>query len=195
MSRHVDPFIALSSGGKFYPLGPDPERINLVDIAHSLSHQCRYAGHTSELWSVALHSLEVSHRVEQHPWLSSWNFGDRRAAALTGLLHDASEAYLQDIVRPIKPLVHGYYLWEENVERAIARRFCLPHPWPDVVKVVDDAIAADEVAQFFPPGSEAWRRYGITEARSGLRVLEPKETKRAFLARFTELGGAYASQG
>ena len=115
MSHQVNPFIALSTGGRFYPLGPDPERVDIRDIAHSLSNQCRYAGHTSSFWSVAAHSLEVSRRVERilftHFHLPPLNAPDgegaagddnrRRTIALTGLLHDASETYLQDIVRPI----------------------------------------------------------------------------------------------
>lgn len=195
MSRPIEPFIALSTGGKFYPLGPDPDRIDVRDIAHSLSQQCRYAGHTSAFWSVAAHSLEVSRRVERRycgPFGYDPNTGPplgRRIVALAALLHDASEAYLQDVVRPIKPLVHGYYQWEANVERAIAQKYGLPHPWPDLVKAVDDEIVRDEVASFFPPGSAAWDRYGLA-SRDGCGVLialDPKEAEERFLKRFYEL--------
>ena len=206
MSHPIDPFIALSTGGKFYPLGTDPDRVDIRDIAHSLSQQCRYAGHTSEFWSVAAHSLEVSRRVEERcrEWLRDNNdpsspyhlrldaalgYSTPERAALVALLHDASETYLQDIVRPIKPLVHGYAQWEESCERAIAQRFGLPHPWGHLVKAVDDAMVQDEVAQFFPPGSAAWKRYGITERRDYLTPLSPLVARTLFLDRFYELGG------
>lgn len=193
MSQHVDPFIALSTGGKFYPLGPDPDRIDIRDIAHSLSQQCRYAGHTSAFWSVAAHSLEVSRRVvEKYCYSKSAPEFSGVAVAVLGLealLHDASEAYLQDIVRPVKPLVHGYAMWEANVERAIAQRFKLAHPWADCVKEVDDAIVLDEVANFFAPGSAAWARYDIRRREDyyTLIPLEPREAEQMFLDRFTDL--------
>ncbi|MGH8899416.1 MAG: phosphohydrolase [Egibacteraceae bacterium] len=190
---HVDPFIALSTGGKFYPLGPDPEKVDIRDIAHSLSNQCRYAGHTSAFWSVAAHSVEVSRRYEEGP--GRYFKHDKRVGyfsttdALCALLHDASEAYLQDIVRPIKPLVHGYYQWEENVERAVAQKFGLPFPWSGTIKILDDEIVLDEVACFFPPGSAAWKRYGITarEDHAVLAPLTPEQGEAAFLARFRQL--------
>ncbi len=199
------PFIATFSGGRAYPLGLDPEAVLIEDIAHSLSQQCRYAGHTSEFWSVGAHSLEVSRRIEQRyadlnmgrcpkdpEWANpAWFYGcdDARIAALCGLLHDACEAYLQDIVKPVKPLVQGYDKWEANVELAIAERFSLPMPFPHVVKMVDDEMVRHEVANFFPAGSAAWKRYGITnrEDYDRLLPLDPKVAERRFLARFKEL--------
>jgi len=184
----IDPFIALSTGGKFYPLGPDPDRIDVRDIAHSLSQQCRYAGHTSAFWSVAAHSLEVANRIERK-YAYALSRDALAKTTLVALLHDASEAYLQDVVRPVKPLVFGYREWEANVERAIAQRFGLAHPWPDVVKAFDDGIVIDEVANFFPEGSAAWQRYGIRSRidHAVLMPLEPARAEEAFLKRFEEL--------
>lgn len=193
MNHPIEPFIATYTGGKAYPLGLDPETVRIQDIAHSLSQQCRFAGHTTQFWSVAAHSVEVSRRVQQalvkNIATPEYNPSVARQVILTALLHDASEAYLQDIVRPIKPLVQGYAQWEANVQRAIATRFNLFDPIPDLVHEVDDAIVKDEVANFFPAGSAAWKRYGITTCNEyrTLLPLEPVVAEQRFLERFWEL--------
>ena len=62
------------SGKQMFLLDLKPESIVLEDVAHSIAYQCRYNGHTSEMWAVALHSLEVARRVreiiesEVHPY-------------------------------------------------------------------------------------------------------------------------------
>ena len=89
MSERVGDWIQTMSGVIFYPLDPRPEEIRIEDIAHALSHQCRFAGHCREFYSVAEHSVRVSRELPQEFML--W-----------GLLHDASEAYLVDLPRPIK---------------------------------------------------------------------------------------------
>lgn len=204
MRPPASPSILLGTGGAFFPLGPDPRGIDIRDVAHSLSQQCRYAGHCRPFWSVAQHSLEVSRRVEarlstdrlgyppSHPaYITPERYGgcSKRVGALWGLLHDASEAYLQDIVRGIKPLVQGYSVWEGYVEGAVAERFGLPLPMPSLVKAVDEDIVYDEVYWLYPPGSEAWRRYGVTDRRAELPLLNVPmgEVEQEFLKRFAQL--------
>ena len=189
MKTKLEPFLATYTGGRAYPFGLSPESIRIEDIAHSLSNICRYNGHTSVFWSVAAHSLEVSRRCER-------NARDARLAeypvkriALHGLLHDAGEAYLMDVPKPIKPLFLNYDAWEENVERAIAVAFDLEFPFPPIVKTVDQGVVPCEVASFFPPGSAAWTRYGIRDRKEHalLLPLSPGEAEREFLARYEEL--------
>ena len=87
----LDGFIGTFSGLRFWPLDPNPEKILIADIAHALAHQCRFGGHASKFYSVAEHSVHVSKLcLPEH--------------ALWGLLHDASEAYLVDLPRPLKLL-------------------------------------------------------------------------------------------
>jgi len=90
MTRHGDWFLTYS-GIQFFPMDPRPEEVQLIDIAHALSRICRYGGHCLDWYSVAQHSVMVSHLVPT-------------AFALEGLLHDAEEAYTGDMIRPIK---HG----------------------------------------------------------------------------------------
>ncbi len=90
MTRKGD-YIATYTGKQFYPLDPRPEDVCLEDIAHSLSNLCRFTGHTDtdRFYSVAQHSVICSTIVAPE-------------AALLALLHDAAEAYLGDISRPLK---------------------------------------------------------------------------------------------
>ena len=87
------------TGKEFYPLDPNPADIDIKDIAHALSNCCRFAGHIKSFYSVAQHSVIVSELCEPEN-------------ALAGLLHDASEAYLSDIARPVKytEQMEGYRL-------------------------------------------------------------------------------------
>src|SRR5438552_3035736 len=87
-------WIQTFTGKKFFPLEPNADDICIEDIAHSLSMQCRFNGHSKQFYSVAQHSVLIA----------SWWFGDYPKLAKYALLHDASEAYLSDIPRPLKQL-------------------------------------------------------------------------------------------
>lgn len=97
---------------------PRYDNISIETIGHSLAHQCRYNGHSNGFYSVAEHSVLVSARVFE---LS----GGDDYCALYGLLHDASEALLTDIPRPMKreKWMSAYREWEEEVQYALTNRF------------------------------------------------------------------------
>lgn len=118
------------SGRQLDLLDPSPASIELDDIAHALGSICRFAGHTRVFYSVAEHSIMVSHLVPE-------------GIRLRALLHDATEAYIQDIPSPLKRLLPEYQAIEARVWSAIARRFGLP-----VVDEAADAVIkhADAVA-------------------------------------------------
>ena len=119
------------SGGKFDFTNPDPESVHISDIAHALSLQCRFNGHINEFYSVAEHSVLVADMLfEKH--------ADPKLA-LTGLLHDAAEAYIGDVVSPLKHLLPEFLLYEAEVEKCISVKFGIPYPLPDEVKGADKA--------------------------------------------------------
>lgn len=104
---------------------PTTDMICIEDIAHSLAQQPRFAGHLREHYSVGQHSVLSSHRVpEEH--------------RLAALLHDASEAYMVDIPRPIKYKLSSYKEIEDNLMHLIAEKFGFEYPLPDSVKKVDE---------------------------------------------------------
>ncbi len=83
------------SGHDFDLLRPDDTAWSIIDIAHGLSNLCRYAGHTTEFYSVAQHCVVMSRHVPQR-------------LALTALFHDAAEALVGDMPTPLKALLEGY---------------------------------------------------------------------------------------
>lgn len=126
------------TGRKFWPLDPRPEDVCIADIAHSLSMQARYAGHGKRFYSVAEHCVHVAAACGAE-------------ASLWGLLHDASEAYLVDVPRPLKRYLPGYAEAEARVMTAICDAFGLPHEMPLEVHERDNRILADEIRQNMAP--------------------------------------------
>ena len=131
------------TGMRFYPLDPRPEDIAPADIAHALSHICRYGGHVDRFYSVAEHCVLLSHAVPQEH-------------ALWALMHDAAEAYVGDMVRPLKESMRDFRDVEDRILRAIGRRFWLPIEIPAEVKEADTRILLDERATLMSATRHAW---------------------------------------
>lgn len=124
-------------GEYVYPLKMRPEDIHPIDIAHALSHICRYNGHVSRFLSVAEHSVRCARRFS----LSDPDY--KRA-----LLHDASEAYLGDLIAPLKmlPEFDFFLKAEEALEEVICERFDIEMPLvTEAVKEVDIAMRMTEM--------------------------------------------------
>ena len=176
-------FFHLLSGKKFYPFRPSPSDIFIYDIAASLSNLCRYNGNIPCFYSVAEHSFHCSYLVpEEH--------------ALTALLHDATEAFVGDMITPIKKWFPEFVAMEDNIwEKAISPRFGLPKKLPPVVKRADLTMLATEVRDLIPGGIDTFRTWGIDadptdtiSIRSPSREpYSPTQASFAFLERFYEL--------
>ena len=134
------------SGKKLNPTKIDPRAINIEDIAHHLSLQCRFAGATEHLCSVAQHSVMVAKYV--------WQETKSSHEALWGLLHDAAEAYLQDVNIAVKHLIKDTYgPLEEELLKVIINKYGLVWPEPEVVKRWDWIIGCNEAFSFIKKGS------------------------------------------
>ena len=161
--RTDENFIRTYTGKKFWPLTPITEEICIEDIAHALSLICRFTGHCYCFYSVAEHSIRVSHAAQKivldqarkmlglglcRLKLTPDVLNLAREVALWGLLHDASEAYLCDVPSPIKHASQIGQLYREHEARlmeAIAVRFDLiPHE-PSVVKDADRILLNTEL--------------------------------------------------
>ena len=155
------------TGRQFWPLDPRPEDVRIEDIAHALSMLCRYGGHSLRFYSVAEHCC-ILHDYAP-PEFKAW-----------ALMHDASEAYLVDVPRPLKPHLTGYKAAERGVMDAVCARFGLDVEEPPEVKEIDGRILADEAAQNMRDMPEAWLYdpLGIT-----LKFWSPDEAEAQFLAR------------
>lgn len=166
-------WIQTFTGRAFYPLDPRVEDVDIIDIAHALSHQCRFAGHVSRFYSVAEHCVLMSRAVAPE-------------YALWALLHDASEAYLVDVPRPVKGALVGYRDAEARVMAAICARFGLSPDMPDEVARADHRILTDEMRQAMCAPPMRWE----TETEPLGVALEfwfPGMAKRMFLERFAYL--------
>jgi uncharacterized protein len=104
--------IGVYGGGFFDAFDPRPEDITIEAIAHALSLTCRWGGHCKDFYSVAQHSVEVAAMLPPD-------------LALQGLLHDAAEAYIGDVPRPIKHKMRMFVECEEKILRVIWDKFGL----------------------------------------------------------------------
>lgn len=126
--RHVDPFVMTRAD------------VHHRDIAHALSHACRFGGHSEGHLSVARHSINVMHWLERHEASPS--------ELLAGLLHDAAEAYIGDMVRPLKHRdeMQLYRELDDRVTAVILEAFGLPYDeLPAIVHEADVAVTNVEV--------------------------------------------------
>ena len=168
------------SGMRFYPLDPRPGDFCIEDIAHALALENRYNGHTPEPYSVAQHSVLVASRV------AGLTGGDRRAE-LWGLLHDASEAYIKDLPRPVKRLMPEYQAVEKRVMAAICDRFGLPHAMPASTHQADNELLVTEALAFYGPDVLAAWGLPYQPLRMAVAPLTWDVAERLFLARFKRL--------
>jgi len=162
-----DSWIQTHSGLKIDPIDPQPEDICLEDIAHALSNICRFTGHCNEFYSVAQHSVYVS------VYSSNEN-------ALWGLLHDASEAYLCDIARPVKRsgFLSGYCEVEEKLMKVIADKFGLSWPIPIETKTLDNIFLMTE-ARDLGLLTDDWIHYA-EPMKIKIIPQQPKNAKQSF---------------
>lgn len=134
-------FIHTYSGNRFYALDPRPEDINELDIAHGLAKTCRFSGQCDKYYSVAQHSVVMA------DWLLSHT--NDYELVLWALLHDAAEAYVTDVPRPIKKALPEYRAIEDKILETIAVAYGLSAGVPQKVKELDKHIVADEALYLF----------------------------------------------
>ena len=164
----ADGRIILRSGIIFDLMRPERSRFEISDIAHSLSNQCRFGGHTPFFYSVAQHSVLVSDLLPPE-------------LRLAGLLHDAAEAYIGDLTAPLKHLLPDYLAIEQSVERALFSAFGIDYPLHPDVKLADRQVLAAELRDFFKD---------TNHAASQLPKIDPLDSLLAealFIDRFCDL--------
>lgn len=172
----MSPTILTSQGFEFNftDVGGLANCYDIDDIAHALSHLCRFTGHTREFYSVAQHSYHVSQIVPtQH--------------ALAGLLHDATEAYLGDVSSPLKKLLPAYQAIERIFEAQILESFGLAPTLPPEVKQADAVMLATERRDLMPAGAMVFTPHAEPDRRMVIRAWQPGVAKAMFLRRFKEL--------
>ena len=171
------------TGRLINPLNPNPDCIVIEDIARSLSMQCRFNGHCRRFYSVAEHSVNTA-VVAEH--LAP----DNHLAAIFALLHDASEAYLCDIPRPLKSEFPNYLQWEKSLSDIIYAKFANSVPNIADLEIVgraDDIMLVTEALELTHSSGSDW---GLGEAPVDYIKkfgIQPAEAEQTFLAKLEEL--------
>jgi len=175
-----NPYTWTCSGRRMWLLDPAPGLLSIVDIAGSLSRQCRYNGelrHDVDHYSVAQHSVLVSQALPP-------------SLVRAGLLHDAAEAYLGDISAPVKQLISGYAELEERMCAAIAERWDVTFGDP-LIKRADLSVLLQERLDLLHPNAllKPWPEERLAQPL-GVRIypLHSREAELLFLQRALELG-------
>jgi len=179
------------SGRRVYLIDPRPGEIDLLDIAHALSQQCRFTGHTKQFYSVAEHCCRTHDAVaadrtttEDIGVLCSW-----------ALLHDAAEAYIGDMNRPLKrgcgDVGDRFQEVEEHLLEVIAEKFMIPLPIPHAVELYDLRMLVTEARQVYDPPAP-WALEGfwshIEPLPTTLAFWAPREAEEQFMHRADALG-------
>lgn len=167
-----------TNSGIAFEFPPTLDMIELQDIAHALAHQCRFGGHTKSFYSVAQHSVLVSHVCAPE-------------AAFQGLMHDAAEAYVADMIRPLKvmPEMRPYRKMEDAVWRKIAEKFNVPVEFHPSIKLADDIVLLTEKRDLLAPSPRPWTLVNSKASTADLLPdpiipWDPEKSKANFLARY-----------
>lgn len=190
----VGTYMHTSTGRKYWPFDPRTNEVEIGAIAHHLATEARYGGATQHpkhrdriFFSVAEHSVLTSLYVE---------FDLKEPEhALEALLHDASEAFIGDLIRPLKydPEFRApFQKVEVRNETVIGQTFNLIYPYPEAVKKADEAVCAAEVEQIVPKDpSDEWESGKLHDdsvvAKYPIQMLSPYDAKMLFLARFRQI--------
>jgi 5'-deoxynucleotidase YfbR-like HD superfamily hydrolase len=169
----TNPYVSTFQGNRFFLTNPHIDDVAIEDIAHGLAYQCRFNGQTKEFYSVAQHSLMVMSLVPVEHQFSA-------------LLHDAAEAYLGDMVKPLKNLFPEFSVIEARVMEIIGHRFGLDlaHLDPSI-KQADWIALATEKRDLMPHSVESWDYLqGIAPLPEAIRAMPPQDAKIAFLDAF-----------
>lgn len=173
MTERRGDWLQTFTGRQFWPIDPRPEDVCIDDIAAALSKMCRYGGHCADFYSVAEHCCLMFDVAPDH--LKLW-----------ALLHDASEAYIVDVPKPLKPFLSEYKGYERNVMAAICQRFGLTTDEPPEIKILDERILGDELEQAMLEPPVPW---GLRLDPLGvkLKFWTPNQARVEFLSRFGEV--------
>ena len=173
-------WIQTYTGEAFTPLAPKTQTIHILDIAHALSMICRFNGHCRKFYSVAEHCVRMSEEIAP-------------SVAIHAIMHDAAEAYISDVARPIKPLLGGYKGIEKGIMDAVNLRFGLQYELGDeqAIKTADLRMLATERQQLMSIHAPKWDCLeGIDPYPITLACWAPSMAEGMFLDRFKELHGS-----
>ena len=176
--------IRLSSGVYLDLLDPQPSDIRIGDVACALSKICRFGGQIDNFYSVAEHSVAAAEVARLR--------GLDREVQFAALLHDAAEAFIGDIVKPLKVILDPIYgPIELRIEKAIEAAFNV-----DLLatsgfwKRIDRELLIAERRALFSPDKVSWAgEEQVVKLDYEPQCLSPNEAAKLFLSLFELLKG------
>lgn len=175
-------WITTRFGHKVMLTNPDPDSLDIRDIAWALARIRRWGAQQASTWTVGQHSIVVARLCPDE-------------LKLSGLMHDAAEAYIGDIVQPLKRLIPEASRIEDLLQVALSEKFGFIYPDPPEVKELDYAVCQAEADLWMNHPEAGWcvhpKQRRLTEdEKILLRNIEPDHVvERVFLGLFTGLGG------
>lgn len=171
----------LAHGGYFNIKKPIWYHVRLKDIAHSLSMVCRYNGHTPRFYCVAEHLIHCGCQAQMY----GWSLAVQQAV----FMHDAAEAFCQDIIRPLKRQLKAYKIIEARIEECVARQFQIDFDkHATKIKKVDNEVFVAEKNYMWPDKDRWYSARGVKPIVLKLNHYSPSRAKSKFLAMARDLG-------
>lgn len=174
--------IKLCSGRYFDLRDPKPDQFDITDIAGGLSRICRFGGQVPVFYSVAEHSWQCAQVAIADDLPTD--------GVLAVLLHDAAEAFIGDVVKPLKVMLPGYAAIEARVEATIEIAFGVDfQQWREQIKEIDHGMLIGERNALWPGGDGAkWTGEGECRLiRPNLFKWGPSDAESAFVGLFNSM--------
>lgn len=173
-------YLQTYTGKKFFILNPTVDSIDIIDIAHALSLLCRYNGHCRTFYSVGQHAVWVANIIK--------HLGGTVDDQLYGLHHDASESFITDIPRPVKPHLNNYLELEKKISDVIYEHFNIKQTPAkhELMKRADNIALAMEYRDLMNKSDTPWV---LDEKPLPIRIepLQPKVVEKLYLKKHREL--------
>ena len=150
--HELDGCINTASGRKLNLLDPRPEQISIHDISRGLAYNSHFGGQTPRFFSIAQHCILVCE-------LMPTSLKNNPELMMLALLHDASEAYLGYMVKPLKVRLSKFQLIENHMMGVILRKYRLNQELLPKVKEYDlkaqefeyNAFYKNQHIEYYPP--------------------------------------------
>lgn len=164
------------TGKKFNILNPTPDMIDIIDIAKGLAYKPHFSGFSPKFFSIAEHCLLVENMVESQD-------KNNYKARLEALLHDGSEAYTGDMIKPIKNLLPNFVIIEKKIQKTVYDKYnIIPNGYSIWIKKFDNWAQDIEAGVFFDKMSPR-----VKQLESYIKYLSPEDAYQAFLDKFNYL--------
>ncbi len=135
-------------GGRFWPMDPREEDIRASDILHNLAQVNRFGGSTDAPISVAQHSVQCAMLA----WRAGYNYETQYAL----LMHDAAEAYIGDMQRPLKSMIPEFKKIEHRIFEQIRNALEIPYCDEHTIKFFDNMAWMWEKRDLFKTAEPLW---------------------------------------